>query len=1240
MSEKNLVIYSAVGSGLASLGRAARRFNEQNPGIMRVIARGMDDLFDKKRVSAFLGTVSKADSLMVILHGGKASCPFFDELIELAASLRLYIHPADEEETELAKAHCLDFGGDEFTRRALYLKYGGEENWLNLLRLESGLEAEPPAPQPCQGLYHPGFGVVESLEKYLENLGLNVDEVKNSQKPVLGFWFGQYLILDANLNHIDAMVHEIQNQGCIPICCFHRRFPDPLLDVKDIRWLFDNYFFHGGKKLIHALISPMLFSLNQNLPQQAGVLAELDVPVIQAINTFNNRKQWEETVQAVSPMDVGLSVAAPEFDGNLISVAAATREQSQRDPVTGAMLSRMEPIKERVAKIVRQAQSWGRLALKPNSKKKVAIVFHNYPPRNDKIGGAVGLDTFASISGLLADMKELGYQVEDTFSEPESLAQAMVGGLTVDQRWLTPEKMAQRAADCAGLELSGKWTDELPRANQEHIAKDWGASPGELFVHEGKVLINGQLNGNIYLGVQPPRGFIEQPEKIHDPHMSPSHHYLFYYRWLRDVFQADAVIHVGKHGSLEWLPGKSVGLGRECYPDLAIMDLPNIYPYIVNDPGEGTQAKRRSYCCIIDHLIPVMTNADTYEELAKVDELVLSYQQTRDMNPTRLPVAQKELWELVEKANLHRDLEMEREEAFEDFDAFLEKLHSYLSEVADTAISDGLHTLGKPPEGEGLVELGTQLVRLKNGDIPSLRESVARAWGYDYDYLFANRGKADPTGRHPTNAVALKAIHDKCLDLARRVAEGEAYQGLISGGNPQAGEALEFLADVALPRVKQSTEETEATLHALTGGYIAPGASGCPTRGRVDVLPTGRNFCSVDPYKLPSPTAWRVGKDLGDDLVARHRGETGGPPESLGMVIWGSPNMRTQGECIAEALYLMGLKPVWNPKNGRVEGLTVTPLNELEFPRVDVTFRTSGFFRDAFPNLMELLDEAAGMAAALNEPPESNFLRRNVLREADELARQGLSPEEAWREASFRVYSDPPGAYGAGVAAAIDAKAWETSDDLGEVYVTWGGYAYGKGAYGLDKRENFKRRLKDISLVVKNEDSREYDLLSSDDYNAYFGGFVAAVKMVSGVQPRAYSGDASDPDRVKNRSIQEEAKHVFRSRILNPKWIEGLMRHGFKGAGDLSRTVDNAFHWDATSGVIEGWMYQGLADKYAFDKRMRDWLKEVNPYALQNITERLLEAIGRGMWDADPETKQRLEQIFLEAEGDLEEANI
>lgn len=1236
MKKTKLVVYSSGNMGLGNLGWAAAQLDQQAPERLEIIARSNEDLFDRRREDDFLEQVARADHLMLFMHGGSLSLPLFDRVLEAAGEAEIYIHPSDQEETELSQAHSTNWGRDGFKRRVMYLKWGGQTNWLNLLRDLIGLEAEEPGPLPCQALYHPRLGAVATLDEYLAGLGLDPDRLADG-RPVIGVWFNQHYWLEGDLEPTDALIARIEARGAVPLCCFQRRYPDPMLEVRDTGWIIDHYFRHQGTTLIHALISPMMFSLNQTRPGEGKLLGELGVPVIQAINVLTTHQEWWETDQGLTPMDICISVAQPEFDGNLIAVPLATRETTGRDPLTGAVLTRMKPVDERIDKLVRLTLNWAGLALKNNSDKRVAIIFHNYPPRNDKIGCAYGLDSFASVAGLVEQLKNRGYGVNRTFDDPQELAELMVGGLTNDQRWLLPEQMADRACGRAGPDSLEAWHAELPPANREHMIRDWGANPGQLFVHNGKVLINGLINGNIYIGVQPPRGFIEQPEKIHDPYLSPSHHYLHFYRWLRDEFKADAVMHIGKHGSLEWLPGKAAGLGPQCYPDLAIMELPNIYPYIINDPGEGTQAKRRSYCCIVDHLIPVMTNADTYEELAQVDAKILEYIQTRDMNPTRLPVIREQLWEVVEQANLHTDLETDRQTALADFDAFLENLHAYLSEIGDTAIADGLHTLGVPPQGESLTEFVTQLVRLKNVGAPSLREALAADMGYDYDDLLARRGAVDPTGRHATNAQALEAIHGTCRQVVAAAVAGERHH--LADQSPQVARVADFLTGTVLPKLAASTDEMTACLSGLSGRFVDPGPSGAPTRGQVDILPTGRNFYSVDPQKLPSSGAWRIGMELGDDLVERHIRETGSPPEQVGMVVWGGPTMRTQGETIAESLYLMGMRPVWNHRNGRVSGVEPIPLEELKFPRIDVTFRTSGFFRDAFPNLSELLDKAVLMAATLNEPPESNFLRRNVVREADDLARRGLDAGKAWREASFRVFSDPPGAYGAGVAAAIDAKAWQTAEDLGEVWITYGGYAYGQDVYGAKQMDAFRRRLNDISLVVKNEDSREYDLLSSDDFNAYFGGFVCAVKTVSGDQPRAYSGDASDPERVRNRSIQEEAKHVFRSRILNPKWIQGLMRHGFKGAGDLSRTVDHAFHWDATSGVIDDWMYDGLAKKYAFDPQMQQWLKEVNPYALQNISERLLEAIKRDMWQTDAQTQQRLEEIYLDIEGDIEEAN-
>jgi cobaltochelatase CobN len=666
------------------------------------------------------------------------------------------------------------------------------------------------------------------------------------------------------------------------------------------------------------------------------------------------------------------------------------------------------------------------------------------------------------------------------------------------------------------------------------------------------------------------------------------------------------------------------------------MELPNIYPYIINNPSEGTQTKRRSYSCLIDHLIPVMTNAGIHEALQDVDLKVQEYLQVEAMNPKALPVARQQLWEMVHKANLDQDLQISRDQAMADFDGFMEKLHGYLSEVADTYIAHGLHTLGQAPQGEGLVELATQLLRLRIGDTPSLRESVASHWGLDYDQMLANRGAKCGHQKFATNAQAIEAVHEKCLDLVRRRINGQEIPG--EEVSPQIEQVLDFLTAQVLPRLEKTSDEMESIVRSLAGEYIPPGGSGNPTRGQLDILPTGRNFFTVDPEKVPSRSAWETGVAMAEKLQERYQEETGGPVDTMGMVIWCINTMRNQGEDVAQALYMMGIEPVWDPNNGKVIGLEVMPLEKMENPRVDITFRTSGCFRDTFPNVAELLDRAVTMAAALQEPHGRNFLRRNVQREVEELAKQGLSPEDAFREASFRVFSCQPGTYGAGVCTAIDAKAWQTSDDLGEVYVNWGGFAYGQGVYGADKKDTFRRRLKDIKLIVKNEDSREYDLFSSDDFNSYFGGFIAAVKMESGVQPMAYAGDASDPDRVKYRSVQEEVKHIFRSRILNPKWIESMRAHGFKGAGDLSRNVDLAFHWDATSEVIDDWMYQELADRLAFNQAMQDWFKEVNPYALHNIAERLLEAINRDMWNTDPETRQKLEELFLETEGDIEDS--
>ncbi|MFA6372200.1 MAG: cobaltochelatase subunit CobN, partial [Methanothrix sp.] len=450
-------------------------------------------------------------------------------------------------------------------------------------------------------------------------------------------------------------------------------------------------------------------------------------------------------------------------------------------------------------------------------------------------------------------------------------------------------------------------------------------------------------------------------------------------------------------------------------------------------------------------------------------------------------------------------------------------------------------------------------------------------------------------------------------------------------------QVLSYICESLVPRLEETTQELDSILKAASGGYVPPGPSGAPTRGMADILPTGRNFYSLDPRAIPTRAAWKVGILQAQSLLERYILDEGKYPENIGIILWSTNTMRTYGDEVAEILYLMGVRPVWEDRSGRIDGLELISLQELGRPRIDVTVRISGIFRDSFPNIVELMDEAVQMVAGLKESPEENHLAHHVDLRMKEKIKEGICEEKAREEAGYRIFGSRPGTYGAGVSAAVESKSWKDCHDLAEVYVVWGGYAYGRKSFGATVSEEFKRRLGSLDLTVKNEDTREIDMLDGDDFYSFHGGMIAAVKSIKGDLPRSYCGDSSDPERVKTRSTVEETKHIFRTRILNPKWIESMLAHGYKGAADFSRAVDISFGWDATAEVLEDWMYEELANKYALDKEMQEWLKNVNPHALQNITERLLEAVQRGMWQASDEMKEELRNVYLEIEGWIEE---
>ena len=744
--------------------------------------------------------------------------------------------------------------------------------------------------------------------------------------------------------------------------------------------------------------------------------------------------------------------------------------------------------------------------------------------------------------------------------------------------------------------------------------------------------------GGVLVTVQPPRGFGENPIAVyHSPDLPPTHHYLGFYRWLDQGWGADAVVHVGKHGTLEWLPGKSVGLSASCFPDAALGDLPFIYPFVVNDPGEGTQAKRRTHAVIVDHLVPPLTRAELYDDLAKLESLLDTHAQVATLDPYKLPEVRRQVWEVMVAAEIHRDLGLhsptgtpdpagipDRSQgsessapSFDDpaFDDLLFDVDGYLCELKDAQIRGGLHVLGTAPVEGPLVEMVLAITRLSQNRVGSLRSEVAEQIGEGDDPHSFDR------------------VEEECRRRVESCQRAGWLLGAVSHLDDPAGvirssPVLRWVCQGLVPALAATTGEIDAVLAALDGRFIPPGPSGAPSRGMAHVLPTGRNFYSVDPKAIPSPLAWQVGTALADRLVDRHVSEEGRYPTTVGLVVWGTAAMRTAGDDVAEILALIGVRPRWADESGRVEGIELIPLAELGRPRVDVTVRISGFFRDAFPHVLGLLDDAfALVAAAADEPGDQN-----------PIARAGT--------ADPRVFGPKPGAYGSGILTLLESRNWRTDDDLAEVYLAWGGYAYSRSPADRDAvtgasgpivgsaaPEALRRRLAAVEIAVKNQDNREHDIFDSDDYLQDHGGMVAAVRALTGVQPKAWFGDSSDPARPRMRSLAEEAARVVRSRVVNPKWLSAMQRHGYKGAFEMAATVDYLFGYDATAGVVEDWMYEKVTEAYVGDPGMRKFFEESNPWALRSIAERLLEADERGLWDASTEARNTLRAAVLEAEG-------
>ncbi|WP_371170398.1 cobaltochelatase subunit CobN [Aliiroseovarius sp. 2305UL8-7] len=1187
----DLVFISAADTELAGLSQARAEMQDA-PGLRLA---NMMHLVHPMSVDLHVDNCATKSRLVVArVLGGVGYWKYGAE--QYAAHLRdagvpLALLPGDDKPD--AELRALSTVSDQdYDALWAYLVEGGPENAVGFLSYAKAMldgDDKPEAARPLlrAGVYWPGSGVAD------------ISAAQNAWTkgaPVVPVVFYRALVQGAGLNPINRLVKALLRQGLNPLPVFVASLKDPV-SVATLESLFTE----AAPDVILNCTSFAVGSPHEG-EHSSGASNPLQMPwcnaapVFQVVLAGSSEEAWAEGLSGLSARDIAMNVALPEVDGRILSRAISFKGEAFFDEATECPIATYRAQGDRVQFVAELAANWVGLRRVAAGDRKVALIMANYPNKDGRLANGVGLDTPAAVVHALGLLDGEGYAIDGAPVDSEALMQAVMAGPT---NWLT-----DRADRAGGVRLSladyQTYYTGLPWDMRAALESRWGMPEDDPFFAEGGFALSVLTYGNVVVGVQPARGYnIDPTETYHSPDLIPPHNYLAFYFWLRHEFGAHALVHMGKHGNLEWLPGKAVALSEECWPEAVMGPMPHVYPFIVNDPGEGTQAKRRAQAVIIDHLTPPLTRAETYGPLRDLEALVDEYYEAAGVDPRRIEYLRREILTLTQATGLDADVGM----SGDDDDQDLAKLDSYLCELKEAQIRDGLHIFGQSPEGRLERDLVQALVRVprgagKGGDA-SLIRALADDLGLDFDPLDCDM--AEPwAGMRPdvlSGDGAWRSQGDtveRLEGLASRLLDGQAE----APGDSSAAVLAEIEARVRPNVAACGPGEGEGLLTALAGQFVAPAPSGAPTRGRLDTLPTGRNFYSVDSRAVPTPTAWALGWKSASLLIDKHLQTHGDWPRAMLVTAWGTANMRTGGDDIAQALALMGVKPKWDSANRRVTGFEVIPATALGRPRVDVTLRVSGFFRDAFPQLISLVDSAARAVQALDEPDDVNPAAARV--------RAG--------EAAYRVYGSKPGAYGAGLQAMIDERLWADKADLADAYLEWGGYAYGAGSEGARDREGFEARLGQVEAIVQNQDNREHDIFDSDDYYQFEGGAAAAVATLQGRDRPIYHNDHSRPERPVIRTLEDEIGRVVRSRVVNPKWIDGVKRHGYKGAFEIAATVDYMFAFAATTGAVRSHHFDLVYGAFIEDEDTREFIEEHNEPALKEIAERLREAIERGLW--------------------------
>ncbi len=1184
--------------------------------------------------------LSLAKVIILRLLGGRSYWSYGLEVVKAIVevnNIALFVLPGDDRPDPYLFSHC-NVSLSAVNSLWQYFIEGGVDNLANGLKFVADLKFKtaynPPPPQriPKIGIYQPN------------NLKIKKNKINKSLNFQVGLLFYRAHYLAGNLRAIDALCQALEDRNLKTIPIFISSLRDKEVQNKLSSFLSVSFSQENTEVAtqllqnkentqIEILIDTTSFSVAKiSNFETVSLWQKLNVPILQAISSSSSLEYWESSYAGLTPRDVAMNVALPEVDGRIITRAISFKSVANWNEALETDIVVYQPKSDRISFVSDLAANWVKLRQTPPQHRKIALILANYPNKDGRIANGVGLDTPASCLEILRALQQNGYLTDGIPANSDELIKLLTAGITNDLEVREQRSIRQY--------LSKKdyqtYFATLPEKIQQQICDRWGNVPTE------QIAIPGIQLGNIFIGIQPSRGYDRDPSlNYHAPDLEPTHDYLAYYYWLRQVFKVSAIVHLGKHGNLEWLPGKSLALSAECYPEIALGSIPNLYPFIVNDPGEGSQAKRRSSAAIIDHLTPPMTRAEIYGDLAKLETLIDEYYEAQTLDPSRLKPIGDRITKLIEQTNLDLDLGIKSELDNNSLAQFLTIADGYLCELKEAQIRDGLHIFGQCPQNKQFRDLIISIARFPSLDRLGLTKAIAKDFNLDFNPLTADPTTVITPNLESTRFKNCRNFGDAIATIEQIAAEtiDDLLQNRpIQIPGTETAKELKYIQNQLIPALQNTEREITNLLKGLNGEYVPSGPSGAPTRGRADVLPTGRNFYSVDIRAIPTETAWDIGRKAAEVVIERYTQENGEYPQTLAISVWGTSTMRTGGDDIAQVLALLGVQPVWDGLSRRVVDFEILPVSVLGRPRVDVTLRISGFFRDSFPNLIDLVYNAIASVSDLDEPEAINPLAARVKCDREFWQKQGLDSEKAKIRATHRIFGSKPGAYGAGLQGLIEAQNWSDDRDLARAYINWSSYAYTADGKGDAAPEAFTKRLQELQIVLHNQDNREHDLLDSDDYYQFQGGLTAAVRALTGKNPTTYFGDNSIPANPRVRQLKEEIARVYRSRVVNPKWIDGVMRHGYKGAFEMAATLDYLFAYDATARCVEDFMYRGVADAYIFDNRVQDFIKEKNPWVLRDMAERLLEASQRGLWQSvSAEIVDDLKAIVNDTEGVIEE---